>query len=91
MITKLPSLSALQTFAARFFVRTNDASTTHYFADPLAHPDLAGMSQTELADLPFDAYSLPARDAVAARGSRPANTSHASCSAKPCIAGARPL
>ena len=32
----------------------------HDVCDPLSHPDVQRMSLIELADLPFDPYSLPA-------------------------------
>jgi hypothetical protein len=77
----------LQTFAARFFRPAPDT----YAADPLSHPDLAGMSQSELADLPFDPYALPRASRVAARQTEAGRDARGLSAAKPCIAGARPL
>ena len=77
----------LRDLAARFFRPAPDTS----FADPLSHPDLARMSQSQLADLPFDPYALPACEEIAARRTRTIRDAHGASAAKPCIAGARPL
>lgn len=37
-----------------------DPETLQHWRDPLSHPDLQGMSERELADLPFDPRGLRA-------------------------------
>lgn len=38
------------------------AGSCGWVQDPLSHPDLASMSQVELADLPFPRYELPEKE-----------------------------
>ena len=59
--------------------------------DPLSHPALKAMSARELADLPFEPYSLP--DAMQPRRHK-AQTANTNLPAKPgnaCLSGACPL
>lgn len=87
MISTTDFRHVLRDLAARFFRPAPDTS----FADPLSHPDLTRMSQSQLADLPFDPYALPACDEIAVRRTRTIRDAQGASVAKPCIAGARPL
>lgn len=88
MTYRSTSRAALQLLTARLFARLTEPRIDPAFGDPLAHPELAGMSQAELADLPFDPYSLPAVDTVSARGTQAARKTADVSAAKPCNAGA---
>lgn len=80
--------AAFRVLTARLFARMTERRIDPAIGDPLAHPELAGMSQSELADLPFDPYSLPAVDTVSARGTQAARKTPGVSAAKPCNAGA---
>ncbi|MAY63681.1 MAG: hypothetical protein CML29_15875 [Rhizobiales bacterium] len=88
MSQRSPFRAALPFLATRLFTRPKQPRIDPAFSDPLAHPELAGMSQSELADLPFEPYSLPIVDAVSARGTQAARKTLGASAAKPCNAGA---
>lgn len=54
-------LQFLFNVASRVLHRCDLSETEQWRMDPLAHPALRGMSQTELGDLPIGHASLPRR------------------------------